>query len=194
MTKVVAFNGSPRQDGNTSILLRTVMGELEKEGIGTELVQVGGMNLRGCTACMKCAENQDGHCVFDDDMVNSCIDKMAGADGIILGSPVYFLDATADMKSLIERSGFVSRTNGGTLYRRKAGLAVAAVRRAGGMRTIDTMLHFLLYAGMVVPGQPVIGVGMDPGDVRNDAEGIAAAQNAGKTMAWLLKTMEKGTQ
>ena len=107
---------------------------------------------------MKCFENKDGHCVFDDDIVNSCIDKMVEADGIILGSPVYFLDVTAEMKGLIERAGFVSMANGG-LYRRRVGMAVAAVRRSGGSRTIDTMLHFLLAGGMVVPGFPVLGVG-----------------------------------
>ena len=191
MTKVVAFNGSPREDGNTSILIRHILGELAKEGIETELVQIGGETIRGCMACMKCYEKKDGHCVFDDDIVNNCIDKMVEADGLILGSPVYFQDVTAGMKGLIERAGFVSGANGRTLYRRKAGMAVAAVRRAGAMRTVDTMLHFLLYTGMVVPGFPVIGVGMNPGDVNKDAEGIAAAQNAGKTMAWLLRSIEK---
>jgi multimeric flavodoxin WrbA len=82
---------------------------------------------------MKCFENKNGHCVFDDDIVNSCIDKMVEADGIILGSPVYFLDVTAEMKGLIDRAGFVSMANGG-LYRRRAGMAVAAVRRSGGSR------------------------------------------------------------
>ena len=76
MTKVVAFNGSPRKDGNTSVLIRHLFDELEKEGIETELVQVGGQIIRGCMACMKCFENRDGHCVFTDDIINCCIDKM----------------------------------------------------------------------------------------------------------------------
>jgi multimeric flavodoxin WrbA len=105
MTTVVAFNGSPRPEGNTSILIGQVLQELEKEGITTELVQVGGKKIRGCTACMKCFENRDRRCVFDDDIVNDCIGKMAEADGIILGSPVYFTDVTAEMKALIDRAG-----------------------------------------------------------------------------------------
>ena len=193
MAKVVAFNGSPRKDGNTSILIGHIFAELETEGITTELVQVGKKKIRGCTACMKCFEKKDGHCVFDDDIVNTCIDKMVDADGVILGSPVYFLDVTAEMKGLIDRAGFVSMANGG-LYRRRVGMAVAAVRRSGGSRTIDTMLHFLLAGGMVVPGFPVIGVGREIGDVNRDEEGIGRARDAGKNMAWLIKTMEKAKE
>ncbi|MCX6686365.1 MAG: flavodoxin family protein [Methanoregula sp.] len=191
MVKVIAFNGSPRKDGNTSILIGHIFGALENEGIETELIQVGGKNVRGCTACMECFENKDGHCILDDDIVNRCIDAMVEADGVILGSPVYFMDVTAEMKGLIERAGFVSIANGGGLYRRKVGTAVTAVRRAGGVRTLDSMLHFLLATGMIVPGFPVLGVGREIGDVNKDEEGIARARDVGKNMAWLLKIMEK---
>jgi len=187
---VVAFNGSPRKNGNTSILIGYILKELEKEGIRTEIVQVGGHPVHGCTACMKCFENKDGHCAIDKDIVNTCIDKMVAADGIILGSPVYFTDVTAEMKALIDRAGFVSMANGG-LYKRKAGTAVTAVRRAGGFRTLDSLLHFLLAGGMTIPGFPVLGVGREIGDVLKDEEGIARAVDAGKNMAWLLKTVEK---
>jgi multimeric flavodoxin WrbA len=186
--KVVAFNGSPRKEGNTSILIRYIFDELENEGIATELVQVGGQQIRGCSACMQCYENRDQRCVFDDDIVNDCIGKMIDADGIIFGSPVYFLDVTAEMKALIDRSGVVSRANGG-LYRRKVATAAAAVRRSGGNNTIDTILHFLLYSDMIVPGIPVIGIGREIGDVLKDEEGIARAKQVGKNMAWLLKTI-----
>ena len=185
MTKVVAFNGSPRPEGNTRLLIGQVLQELEKEGISTELVQVGGKKIRGCTACMKCFENRDRRCIFDDDIVNDCIAKMAGADGIILGSPVYFTDVTAEMKALIDRAGFVSMANGG-LFRRKVGSAAIAVRRAGAMHTLDSLLHFLLISGMVVPGLPPIGVGRNIGDVVNDDEGMTWARETGRSMAWLL--------
>ncbi|MFZ0005029.1 MAG: flavodoxin family protein [Methanoregula sp.] len=188
MTKVIAFNGSPRKKGNTSILIGYIFEVLEGEGIETELIQVGGKKVRGCTACMKCFENKDGHCVFDDDIINHCIDRIVEADGIILGSPVYFLDVTTEMKGLIDRAGFVSMANGG-LYQRKAGMAVAAVRRSGGSRTLDTMLHFLLATGMVVPAFPVLGVGREIGDVHKDEEGVGRARDAGKNIAWLLKMM-----
>ncbi|RXE56331.1 FMN reductase [Methanoculleus taiwanensis] len=191
--KVVAFNGSPRRDGNTSILIRHIFDELEHEGIETELVRVGGQLIRGCTDCRRCYENRDRRCVFDDDIVNDCIGKMIDADGIILGSPVYFLDVTAEMKALIDRAGVVSRANGG-LFRRKAGTAAAAVRRSGANHTVDTLLHFMLYSGMIVPGIPAIGIGRDIGDVLKDEEGIARAKEVGKNMAWLLKMMARASQ
>ncbi|MDD4455556.1 MAG: flavodoxin family protein [Candidatus Methanomethylophilaceae archaeon] len=186
--KIVAFNGSPRKDGNTSILIRRILDELENEGIETELVQVGGQMIRGCTDCRRCFENRDRRCVFDDDIVNDCIGKMVDADGIILASPVYFLDVTSEMKALIDRAGVVARANDGP-FRRKAAIAAAAVRRSGANHTIDTLLHFMLYSGMIIPGAPVIGIGRDIGDVRKDEEGMARAKEAGKNMAWLLKTI-----
>ncbi len=125
---------------------------------------------------------------LDDDLVNDCIEKMIDADGIVLGSPVYFLDVTAEMKALIDRAGIVSRANGG-LFRRKVATAAAAVRRSGANHTVDTILHFLLYSGMTVPGAPVIGVGKEIGDVLKDEEGLMRARAAGKEMAWLLKTI-----
>lgn len=188
--KVVAFNGSPRPEGNTRLLIGQVLQELEKNGITTELVQVGGKKIRGCTACMKCFENRDKRCIFDDDILNDCVGKMAEADGIILGSPVYFTDVTAELKALIDRAGFVSMANGG-LFRRKVGSAAISVRRAGAMHTLDSLLHFLLISGMVVPGLPPIGVGKNIGDVMNDDEGMAWARETGKSMAWLLELMKK---
>lgn len=184
--RVVAFNGSPRADGNTSILVRHVLDALEREGIATECVQVGGRTVRGCRDCRRCFETGDRRCALGDDPVNDWIEKMVAADGIVLGSPVYFLDVTAEMKALIDRAGLVARANGG-LFRRRAGTAVAAVRRSGANHAVDTLHHFLLYSGMVVAGAPVIGVGLDPGDVLEDAEGLGRARAAGAEMAWLLE-------
>ena len=185
MTTVLAINGSPRKEGNTSILIRHILTELEKEGIETETIQLGGKKVHGCTACLKCFENRDRKCVIDDDLVNTCIEKMSNADGIILGSPVYFLDITSEMKALIDRAGFVSFANG-LLFRNKVGNAVVAVRRAGASRTADSMLHFFLANEMIVPGLPAIGIGRDIGDVVKDEEGIARANSLGQTMARLV--------
>jgi multimeric flavodoxin WrbA len=190
MTKVLVINGSPRKDGNTSILIRHIVQELEKEGIEIEIIQIGGKKIHGCTACMKCFENQDRKCIIDDDVVNACIEKISQADGVILGSPVYFLDVTSEMKAFIDRVGFVSVANG-HLFRHKIGNAVVAVRRAGASRTMDTLLHFLLYNDMIVPGFPGIGVGRDIGDVERDEEGVANAKRIGQNMAWLLGTIKK---
>jgi multimeric flavodoxin WrbA len=124
--KVVAFNGSPRKDGNTTILINHVFRELEKEGVETELVQLSGKKIHGCIACYKCFENKDQRCAVKDDIANECIEKMIKAEGIILGSPVYFTDVTAEMKALIDRAGFVSMANGG-MYKNKVGATVVAV-------------------------------------------------------------------
>lgn len=190
MTNVIALNGSPRENGNTSILIGHIRDELRNAGIETEEIRIGGRVNRGCTACMKCFERKDRHCVFDDDIVNSCIDKMVRADGIILGSPVYFLDVTAEMKGLIDRAGLVSMANG-DLYKRKIGVVATAVRRSGANHCLDSMLHFMLYSGMIVPGAPVVGIGKNIGDVNSDAEGIRRARETGKNMAWLLKSLEE---
>jgi len=189
MVKVLAINGSPRKDGNTAVLIRTILKELEKEGIETETIQIGGKNIHGCMACMKCFENCDKKCVIDDDIVNTCIKKMSKADGILFGSPVYFLDVTSEMKALIDRAGFVSFANG-LLFRNKIGNAAVAVRRAGASRTADSMLHFFLGNEMIVAGLPVIGIGRDIGDVEKDEEGMGRAKNLGQTMAMILNHLD----
>lgn len=185
--KVVAFNGSPRKDGNTSILIHYVFRELEKEGIETELVQLSGKDIHGCIACYKCFENKDQRCAVKKDALNEYIEKMMGADGIILGSPTYFVDVTPEMKALIDRSGFVSRANGG-LYRNKVGAAVVAFRRSGAMHTVDSMNHFLLSQEIFIVGRAV-GLGRDKGDVESDEEGVKMVKGLGERMAWLLKKL-----
>ncbi|HUU75343.1 MAG TPA: flavodoxin family protein [Methanoregulaceae archaeon] len=190
--KVVAFCGSPRIGGNTESLLNTVLAELEKEGIDTELVHIGGKKVHGCTACLKCFENQDGRCVIDDDFVNDCILKMVDADGIIIGSPTYFADVSTETKALIDRAGFVAMVNGGLLAR-KPGAAVVAVRRAGGIHVYDTINHFFGISGMYTVGSTYwnLGVGFNPGDVLQDEEGMATMRNLAANMAWLLKKIHE---
>jgi len=185
--KVVGFNGSPRKDGNTGILIHKVFRELEKEGIETELVQLSHKKIHGCIACYKCAENKDRRCVVNDDAANEYIEKITQAQGVILGSPVYFMDVTPEMKALIDRVGFVSRSNGG-MYRNKVGALVAAVRRAGAMHTLDTMSHFFMSMEFVIVGR-ALGVGRDKGDVEKDEEGLMLANALGQRMAWLMKKL-----
>lgn len=188
--KVVAFNGSPRKGGNTEQLLRAVFAPLEAAGIETELVQVGGTPLRGCIACMKCRERKDGRCALDGDMLNDCVARMREADGILLGSPTYFTDVSAELKALIDRAGYVALANGG-LLRRKVGAAVVAVRRGGATHAFDTMNHLFLISQMVIPGGTYwnMGYGREKGEVAGDAEGLANMQCLGENMAWLLKAL-----
>ena len=188
MMKVVAFNGSARKDGNTAILVRQVLAELEKEGIETELVQLAGQSIRGCTACGQCFQNKNRRCVIDNDIANACIEKMLVADGIILASPTYFADVTTEMKALIDRAGFVARGNDDMLQR-KVGAAVVAVRRAGSIHVFDSINHFFLLSQMIIPGSIYwnMGFGLAKGDVEQDEEGLRTMQILGQNMAWLLK-------
>jgi len=191
--RVVAFNGSPRKGGNTEVLLKKVLGVLEDEGIRTELVHIGGGKVHGCTACGKCFVQQDQRCVFSDDMINECIEKMIAADGILIGSPTYFADVSTETKALIDRAGFVAMANGG-LFSRKVGAAVVAARRAGGIHVFDTISHFFGISGMYTVGSIYwnIGLGLNPGEVENDAEGLNTMQALGENMAWILKKMASG--
>ena len=185
---VVAFNGSPRKDGNTFCLIGHVFKALEKEGIATELVQVGGNLIHGCTACGQCFKNKNGRCIQDKDIVNDCIEKMRKADGIILASPTYFADVTPELKALIDRGGFVAMANDRFL-KRKVGAAVVAVRRAGAIHVFDTINHFFLIQQMIVPGSCYwnMGFGREKGEVEQDEEGIRTMTMLGENMAWLLK-------
>jgi len=186
--KVVAINGSSRKDGNTAILLSLVLDELKKEGIETELIQLAGETLAGCIACYRCAENKDQKCAVVKDRVNEYIAKMHEAQGILLGSPTYIADMTANMKALIERSTMVSKANG-ELFKRKVGAAVIAVRRAGSTHVLSSMNYFFLINQMIIPGSSYwnLGIGREPGEVKYDAEGTQTVKILGQNMAWLLK-------
>jgi multimeric flavodoxin WrbA len=185
--KVIAFNGSPRKDGNTSILIGRVLAKLAESGIETEVYQLGGKEIHGCRACYACVKNQDGRCAFNDDVVNECVAKIGGADGVILASPTYFSDLTPELKALIDRAGFVGLVNGG-MFRRKVGAAVVAVRRAGSVHVFDSINHFFLISQMIVPGSRYwnIGIGRDKGEVAEDDEGMKTMDVLGENMAWLL--------
>ncbi len=186
--KVIAFNGSARKNGNTAILLNQVLQELGKHGIQTESVELAGRKIRGCTACYKCFDNKDKKCAVTDDALNDCIAKMLEADGIILGSPTYFADVTAELKALIDRAGLVARANDNML-RGKVGAAVVAVRRAGSIHAFDTINHFFLISEMIIPGSSYwnMGFGRDKGEVKEDEEGLQTMELLGRNMAWLLK-------
>lgn len=186
--KVVAINGSPRKEGNTAAMLKQLTSKLEAEGIETETIHIGGKKVHGCTACGKCFENRNALCVFGDDGINECITKMYEADGIVIGSPTYFADVTTEAKALIDRAGFVSIANDGLLAR-KVGAAVVAVRRAGAVHAYDSINHLFGISNMITVGSSYwnLGIGLEPGDVNEDAEGMRTMDNLASNMAWLLK-------
>lgn len=189
--KVVAFNGSPRKEGNTYLLLKMVCDELEKEGIETEIIQVGDRNIHGCIACGQCRKNLNNQCVFNDDVVNVAINKIIEADGILLGSPVYFADLSAQMKAFIDRVGYVCRPN--KLLRRKVGASVVAVRRNGAIAAFNAMNNLFTISESIVVGSSYWnqGIGKAIGDVENDAEGIQTMKDLGQNIAWTLKQLNK---
>lgn len=189
--KVIAFNGSPRQNGNTASLIWAVFRELAEEEIDVEMIQLGGRLIRPCTACGECHHNQDRRCVIKDDIVNECVDKMIEADGIILGSSVHFGDVTGQMKMLIDRDGMVSGANADS-FRRKVGAGIVAARRCGAMNAFHTLNNFFLLREMIVVGSSYwnIGYGRETGDVMQDEEALRTMRRLGKNMAWTLKKLK----
>jgi multimeric flavodoxin WrbA len=183
---VLAINGSPRPQGNTELLLRAVLDPLAGAGWETEFFQLGGRPIKGCLACGKCRQNRDRKCSNTSDIFNTLMERMIGADAIVLGSPTYFADVTAEMKALIDRSGFVAMANG-RLFAGKIGAAVVAVRRGGATHVFDTINHMLFLSQMLVPGSTYwnMGYGLEKGEVESDAEGLANMRHLGRVIDWL---------
>jgi multimeric flavodoxin WrbA len=192
--KVLGINCSPRKGGNTEILIKEVFKSLEENGIKTELFQLGGKKLNGCIACMKCRKAGDGRCHQENEVINQCIKKMVKADAIIIGSPVYYADLSAQAKALIDVAGYAIRGAGNPL-KRKVGAAVIAVRRAGAIHALDSINHFFLINEMIITGSSYwnLALGREKGDVLKDEEGMKTMKVLGENMAWLMKRL-KGTK
>ena len=186
----LAVNGSPRKGGNTELLLREVLGELQQSGWDTELVKVGGTAIRGCIACHKCFENKDNECAVKKDKFNDIFAKMVKADAMILGSPTYFAAVSADLKALLERSGFVAYANDHA-FAGKIGAAVVAVRRGGATHVFDSINHMFQMSRMIIPGSTYwnMGIGLDKEEVVDDAEGMANMRHLGQAIDWLGKSI-----
>lgn len=188
--KVVAFNGSPRVNGNTHQALEVVLAELGKEGVDTQLIDICREDLRPCRACGSCGRNKDERCVLADDRLNEYVQLMKEADGIIIGSPVYFGNMTAQTKAFVDRAFFVGRANG-DMFRRKVGAAVAVNRRAGALDTFNEINKLFLISQMIVPGSSYwnVATALKPGDIASDEEGLQTMRTLGRNMAWLLKKL-----
>ena len=186
--KVLAINSSARKGGDTAILLERVLKELRKEGITTELIQLAGQIIEPCKACWACGGQ--GNCVHRKDRFREIFDKMKEADGILLGSPVYSANISANMQALLERAAVVGDMNPGLLTH-KVGAAVTAARRGGALNAVDAMTHFFLNHEMIVVGSTYwnMAYGQLPGDVKQDNEGLANMENLGRNMAWLLQAL-----
>ena len=184
--KIIAISGSPRPRGNTWHLLQEVIKVLEQQGIDTEYVSLHDKDIRPCLACMKCAKEKN-RCSQEDDF-NPLYEVMAQADGLIVGSPVYFGSATPNLMALLDRAGFVARM-GDNVFDRKVGSPVVVARRAGVNFTYAQLLYFFMIMGMVVPGSTYwpIAFGLNPGEVTKDEEGMKTVATLAENIAWLLK-------
>ncbi|MGI5861103.1 MAG: flavodoxin family protein [Myxococcales bacterium] len=190
--KVIAINGSARKNGNTATLIEAVFEPLRAAGIECVQIELAGTDVRGCTACGACFEKKDGKCHGRRDFGNEVIEALKSADGIILGSPVYFSDVSSELKAIIDRAGYVARANG-NMFARKPGAAVVAVRRAGALHALDTINHFFLIGEMLVVGSSYwnLGLGRRRGEVADDAEGMATMRRLGENLAWVLSKLHE---
>ena len=185
--KVILINGSPHRKGNTFIALSEVAGALEKEGVQTEIIQLGIKAVQGCIACNKCAEL--GHCVFQDTLYNQVREALQEADGIVVGSPVYYAGPNGALCALLGRV-FYSCSE---LLAYKAGASVAVCRRGGASATFDRLNKYFTILNMpVVSSQYWNSIhGMRPGEATEDAEGLQTMRMLGRNMAWLLKGVKR---
>lgn len=190
--KVLAINSSARKDGNTAILIDTVFEELIRQGIETEMIQLSGKIIEPCKACWACSGREN--CAHKKDSFREIFEKMIQADGIILGSPVYTANISANMQALLERASVVTDMNRSkNLFQHKVGAAVTAARRGGALPALDAMNRFFILHNMFVAGSSYwpMAYGQMPGDVQSDSEGLETMRNLGRNMAFLLNALEK---
>jgi len=189
--KVLAINGSPKPNGNTAFAIQTVLAELEKEGIETEILTIGSKPIKGCTGCNMCFRNRDEKCIIKDDDLNDIMQKMKKADGLLFGSPVFYAAMNGTLKAFMDRAFYVAGANN-NLFRHKVGAAVVAVRRSGGLPTLNQMNNFINYSEMAMPTSNYWHVihGLKPGEAQQDEEGIQIMRVLGKNMAWMLKMID----
>lgn len=188
---VIAINGSPKAEGNTYQALKLVTDELEKQGISTEIIHIGNKSIRGCLSCGGCAKNKNEKCVIDDE-VNKAVQKMKSADGIIIGTPVYYAGIAGTMKCFLDRAFYVAGANGG-LFRHKVGASVVAVRRSGEVATFDQLNHYFTLAEMFLASSNYWNAihGRLPGEVMKDEEGVQIMRVLGKNVSYLIKQLNK---
>ena len=187
--KVLLINGSPNEKGCTYTALSEVAATLNENGVETEIVSIGKQPIRGCIGCGGCAGKR--RCVFGDDIVNSMIEKMEQADGLIIGSPVYFASPNGNLMSMLDRFFYA-----GGCFAHKPAAAVASARRAGTTVTLDDLNKYFGIRQMPVVSSTYWNMvhGSKPEDVKKDEEGLQTMRNLGKNMAWLLKCIAAGKE
>lgn len=190
--KVIAINGSPRKNGNTSQALKIMADELEQQGIEVDIIQIGQLNIHGCIGCGYCLTSEENHCVFKEDIVNEIAKKMREADGFILASPTYYAGIAGTMKAFLDR---VFYTSSG-YFKYKVATSISVVRRAGGVDVVHQLNNYLNLAQTVMPPSQywTVAYGLEKGEVHKDEEGIQTLRKNARAMAWLLKTIDAGKE
>jgi len=183
---VLLINGSPHKNGCTFTALSEVAGQLEKQGIGTDILHIGTDPIRGCIACGKCTET--GHCQFNDDPVNQVIDLTKKADGLVVGSPVYYASPNGSLRAFMDRMFFRKSA----AYAYKPAAAIVNCRRGGATTAFETLNRYFTIASMPVVSSQYWNEthGVTPDQVRQDLEGMQTMRTLGNNMAWLLKCIE----
>jgi multimeric flavodoxin WrbA len=187
--KVLMINGSPHEKGCTYTALCEIAGELENEGIETEIFHLGKKPIRGCTGCGHCHKTKSGKCVFDDDSVNIALEKAKSADGFIFGSPVHYAAASGMITSFLDRFFYA-----GNVFEYKPGAAVVSCRRGGATAAFDQLNKYFTISSMPVVSSQYWNMvhGNTPQEVRQDLEGLQIMRVLGRNMAWLLKSIDAG--
>jgi multimeric flavodoxin WrbA len=185
--KVIGIVGSPRKNGNTELLTKHTLKAISEEGLNTELIRLAGLEIKSCTACMACKEQEI--CSIKDDLFSIYL-RMKEADGIILASPVYYGSATSLIKGLMERTGYIARWNGEP-FQRKVGGPLVVARRSGQNFAIAQLTFWFQILGFFIPGSTYwnVAIGREKGEVEQDKEGLETAWNFGKNMALLIKKL-----
>jgi multimeric flavodoxin WrbA len=188
--RVLGISGSPRRGGNTDILINTALEVLAAEGIETEFLSLADRPVKPCVACGGCFKKDEVRCVQEDPAFEGMLEKFATADGILVGSPVYFGSATPQIMALLDRVGYVNRRHPELLCR-KVGAAIVVARRAGQNFTFAQLNYFFLISQMIVPGSTYwnVAFGREKGEVANDAEGMETVRTLATNMAWLMKKL-----
>ena len=187
--KALLINGSPRVNGNTALALQEMEKVFVKEGIETEIIQIGNQDIRGCIACGRCSEN--GKCVFDD-IVNEIAPKFQACDGLVVGSPVYYASANATLVAFLTRL-FYSTPFDKTM---KVGASVVAARRGGLSSTFDELNKFFTISGMPIASSQYWNSihGRAPGEAAQDAEGLQTMRTLAANMTFLMKSIALGKE
>ena len=187
--KVLMLNGSPKKDGNTARALREMERIFSENGVETEIIQVGGKDIRGCSACCYCYEH--AKCVFDD-IVNETAEKLKDADGLVLASPVYYAAANGTLVAMLDRLFYSSRFD----KTMKVGASVAVARRGGCSATFDQLNKYFTICGMPVASSQYWNSvhGAKPGDSENDLEGLQTMRTLARNMVFLMKSIALGKE